>query len=229
MALILNIETATEICSVSISKNGKIIDFFETNQQNSHSELLTIYIQKLLEQSNFKFQQLNAVAISSGPGSYTGLRIGTSTAKGLCYALDIPLISVSTLEAIAWGTIKNNHNDKGLYCPMLDARRMEVYCAVFDINLNYINEIEAKVIDNESFSELLQNHQIYFSGNGSEKCRDILSKYQNANFENIFASAKYIAEIAENKYNLNQFENLAYFEPLYLKNYIPGKSIVKGL
>jgi len=229
MALILNIETATEVCSVALCNNGVVICKRETSDQNSHSELITTFVEEILFETKTKISQIEAIGLSMGPGSYTGLRIGTSTAKGLCYALDIPLIAISTIEAIAFGTIENINNENALYCPMIDARRMEVYSAIFDSKLNQIEPIEANIIDENSFKAILLNRKTYFSGNGAEKCRSILSNYDNAQIVDIKASSTHLAKLSEIKFNKNQFENLAYFEPFYLKDFIAAKSYVKGL
>ena len=218
MALILCIETSTKNCSVSISENGKIIDCIENqNDKYSHSEELTIFISELLKNNNIDFKDLDAVAISKGPGSYTGLRIGASTAKGLCYALDIPLLSISTLESMALEIAKENPGK--IYCPMIDARRNEVYCMLIN-QKEILTSVEAKIIKTDSFIEFLEFEEILFFGDGAEKCKKIID-HKNANFiSDFFPSSKFMSSLAERSYKKKKFENIAYFEPFYLKDFI---------
>ena len=224
MALILNLETATKNCSVSISKDGETISLKEINTGGySHSELLHSFIEEVLKESNFKLSNLDAVAVSKGPGSYTGLRIGVSTAKGLCFGNNIPLISIPTLESMAT-------SQKGDYTflPMLDARRMEVYACVFNSSLQEIRKTEAEIIDENSYAEFLEKGKVLFFGDGAEKCKGII-KHENAEFvDNIFPSAKDMAGISEEKFNRQDFEDTAYFEPFYLKDFIATKSLKRG-
>ncbi len=234
MALILSIETATKVCSVALSKDADILSIRETSEQNSHSEKITIFIDKVLKERGKKTEDLDAIAISKGPGSYTGLRIGVSTAKGLCFALDKPLISIPTLQAMAFGMAKKNEikefDQYVLFCPMIDARRMEVYSALYDINNDPVRDVMAEIIDEKSFDNYLKNHKIIFFGDGAAKCKDVLLKQHNAVFfDDVFPSAVNMAELAEQKFINNEFEDLAYFEPFYLKDFIAGKPNVKGL
>ena len=171
---------------------------------------------------------MDAVCISEGPGSYTGLRIGVSTAKGLCFALHKPLIAVSTLQAMAWGA-KEQFPDVDWYCPLIDARRMEVYCAVFDNELQIIEPIQNKIITTETFKEIIEKQSIVFSGNGLDKCKDVLWQHPNRFFADTKISARYLIALAHKKYEQQLFEDLAYFEPFYLKEFIAGKAHVKGL
>tara|TARA_A100001035_G_scaffold232741_1_gene195251 strand:- start:1069 stop:1737 length:669 start_codon:yes stop_codon:yes gene_type:complete len=219
MGLILSIETSTRSCSVALSLNGELVKSIEeVSEQYSHSEQLTVFIEELLLNENIKVIDLDAIAISSGPGSYTGLRIGTSTAKGLCYACGIPLIAIPTLDAMAEG-MKNNYPDIQL-CPMIDARRMEVYCAVYYSSL--ASSVEAKVINKDSFKKVLSQGSVLFFGDGANKCQNILS-HPNAIFElGIYPSASDMIFLAENKYKNKEFEDLAYFEPFYLKPFQAG-------
>ncbi len=229
MALLLLLETATEVCSVALAENEQIIALKETSSGNSHSANLTTFIEDALKQSGKTLQQLDAVAVSMGPGSYTGLRIGVSSAKGLCYGLGIPLISVGTLQAMALGATFNKEEEI-LYCPMIDARRMEVYAAIYDKNNSVIKEVSADIIDENSYQEYLNNNKILFFGNGAAKCKEVLSKHTNALFlEDAFASASKMHAIATAKYDNKQFEDIAYFEPFYLKDFIAAKPVVKGL
>ena len=227
MGLILQIETATASCSVALANNGQIVSTREVNGRNVHAEVITNFIEDVITASGISFNNLDAVAVSSGPGSYTGLRIGVSTAKGLCFALDKPLIAVDTLAAMASGIIKNRpySNDSNvLFCPMVDARRMEVYTAIFDNNLDTVKATAAEIIDENSFKDLLINHRLLFFGDGAEKCRSVLDKNPNAVFHSAFTnSAAFLTRIADEKFNANIFEDVAHFEPFYLKDFIAGK------
>lgn len=222
MTLLLSIETSTPICSIALHKAGKLIADKEVTGDKTHSTELTLMIGELLKECSFTYGDLSAIAISSGPGSYTGLRIGTSTAKGLCFALDIPLISVSTLEALAYSV--EYINDDYLICPMLDARRMEVYCMILSKNYQIIQNVEAKVIEENSFEKELETQKIVFVGDAVEKCQSVI-QHENAIFKNeLLPSAKTIGIIAFQKYQKQEFENVAYFEPFYLK----GPNITKS-
>ncbi|MCF8297766.1 MAG: tRNA (adenosine(37)-N6)-threonylcarbamoyltransferase complex dimerization subunit type 1 TsaB [Saprospiraceae bacterium] len=229
MALILNIETATKICSVALAKDGELISFREQGGQYSHAELITTFIQEVIADAQIEIKDLDAVSISKGPGSYTGLRIGVSTAKGLCYSLDKPMISVSTLQAMALGAVKVVNDKNALFCPMIDAKRMEVYTALFDADDNEVREIKADIIDENSFSEYLAKNKIYFFGDGADKCRETIT-HPNAIFKSEgLPSAKNMICISEKKFQNKLFEDVAYFEPFYLKDFIAGVSRVKGL
>lgn len=221
MALLLNIETATKNCSVSISKDDKIIALKELNDGNySHAEKLHELIKQVFLEAKIELSDINAIAISKGPGSYTGLRIGVSAAKGLCFALDIPLISVNTLHSLALSI----SIEKGYKIPLLDARRMEVYSQVFNEKTEKIREVLAEIITPESFSEFLNDQKIYFFGDGAEKCKEIIT-HENAIFINAkFPSAKEMAAISFEKFIKNDFEDVAYFEPFYLKEFLGGIS-----
>jgi len=221
LALILNIETATTNCSISLSKAGKTIGIKEDYNTNfSHAERLHVYIQTLLEENKIKPAQLNAIAVSKGPGSYTGLRIGVSAAKGLCYALNKPLISVSTLASLAHQVNTSN----GCIVAILDARRMEVYSAIFDLNHNQIRETQAEIIDGHSFNKYLDEGTVYFIGTGIEKIKNVIL-HPNAIFlEKKLPSANEMSQLAYNKYKISDFEDVAYFDPYYLKDFIALKS-----
>ena len=220
MALILNIETATTNCSVSLSKNGETFILKEDYDKNySHAERLHVYIDAILNEAGITFKDLDAVAISKGPGSYTGLRIGVSAAKGLCFAIDKPLISVSTLEALAYQV----NCEEGVIIAMLDARRMEVYSSIFDSNYNQIRETEAQIINEDSFKNYLEASKVCFIGNGVEKTKAIIN-HSNAIFiENKLPSANEMSLLAYNKYKISDFEDVAYFEPYYLKDFVALK------
>ncbi|WP_147678895.1 tRNA (adenosine(37)-N6)-threonylcarbamoyltransferase complex dimerization subunit type 1 TsaB [Algibacter pacificus] len=217
---ILNIETATTNCSVSISKNGKTVVLKEDNDKSySHAERLHVYIDEALKEAGIKSVDLSAIAISKGPGSYTGLRIGVSAAKGLCFALDKPLIAVPTLEALAH-QVKLEH---GIVISMLDARRMEVYSAIYDSNYKEIRETQAQILDENAFAENLQNGNVYFIGNGVEKTKTLIN-HPNAIFvEGKLPSANDMSVLAFHKFNNNDFEDVAYFEPYYLKDFVALK------
>jgi len=224
MTYILNIETATHICSVSLSKNGETIDINESLEDKTHAELLTVFVEDILNKNNIKPTDLSAIAISEGPGSYTGLRIGVSAAKGMCYGLKIPLISIPTLLAMANGMKENTTDTDSLLSPMIDARRMEVYTAVYDQKLEVIEKVHAKVIEEDAFKELLDQNKINFFGNGSEKCKELIM-HKNANFINqTYISSKYMSRLAYEKFLNNDFEDVAYFEPFYLKEFQALKS-----
>jgi tRNA threonylcarbamoyladenosine biosynthesis protein TsaB len=219
MSLILGLETSTKICSVAISKGDKLLALKEEGGEYSHSEKLTVFIQEVLKEAGLKLEEIDAIAVSKGPGSYTGLRIGVSVAKGLCYALGIPLISVDTLQGMALGMSKHQASD--FYCSMIDARRMEVYTALYDENNKILESVSAKIIDENSFKEKLKDNKVVFYGDGADKCKDVLSINSNATFsEKGLPSAKYVNEIAVNKFKNKEFEDVAYFEPYYLKDFI---------
>ena len=217
MPFILNIETSTKNCSVSISKNGKLIAIKELNNGNySHAEVLHPFIKEVLQTTNISISDINAVAVSKGPGSYTGLRIGISAAKGLCFAQNISLISVDTLTSLAHSISVDN----GAILPMLDARRMEVYASIFDINYKKIREIRAEIIDENSYKKQLDKGIVYFLGDGAQKCKEIIT-HSNAIFiDDKFPSAKEMCQLSFDKYKKNDIENLAYFEPFYLKDFV---------
>jgi tRNA threonylcarbamoyladenosine biosynthesis protein TsaB len=218
MALILSLETATAMCSVALHDDGELVGVKEIHLDKSHSEYLVPMIEQLVEGAGHKLLQLGAIAVSMGPGSYTGLRIGTSCAKGLCYALETPLIAVNTLLAMAAGVSKFS-SKPALLCPMLDARRMEVYCLVCDKNLKVVCSNEARIIQNGSFSDLLGKSEIWFFGNGSDKVRSVIPEGKAVYIPDIEPSAMQIGELAHHKYVAQDFEDLAYFEPLYLKEF----------
>ena len=220
MAFILSLETATTNCSVSLSKNGKTIAIKEDNDKGySHAERLHVYIDAVLKEAKIEANNLDAVAVSKGPGSYTGLRIGVSAAKGLSYALEKPLISISTLEALAHQV----KIDDGVIVAMLDARRMEVYSAIYDSKYNQIRETKAQILDETSFIAYLNQGKVYFIGNGVEKTKALIN-HPNAFFiENKLPSANEMGMLAYNKYKISDIEDVAYFEPYYLKDFVAIK------
>jgi len=226
---LLHLETATEVCSVALSKGNEIIASLCLDRGNSHTEHLFPFIEQVLAESACTISELNGVVLSIGPGSYTGLRIGASAAKGICYALNIPLIGISTLQSIVFGAIsKQKEEQKVCYCPMIDARRMEVFTALFDENGTAITEVEAQIVDEHFFASELENHIIYFCGNGMPKCQPVLP-HKNARFIDAPLEASNMLFPALVKYENKQFEDVAYFEPFYLKEYLAKKSVVKGL
>ncbi|MGL2962962.1 tRNA (adenosine(37)-N6)-threonylcarbamoyltransferase complex dimerization subunit type 1 TsaB [Flavobacterium sp. RSB2_4_14] len=219
MTYILNIETATRNCSVSLSKDGETILCKEIAEQGySHAEKLHVFIEEILQETKVDIKELNAIAVSKGPGSYTGLRIGVSTAKGLCYALGIPLISLDTLQVLASQVAVEN----GIIVPMIDARRMEVYSAVFDTNHQKIAAVQAEILTENSYSEFTET--VYFIGDCQEKCQTVLTQ-NNFIFlpEIVFPSAKEMGKWSYQKFMNTDFEDVAYFEPFYLKDFLMVK------
>lgn len=216
---ILHLETSTKNCSVSISRNGELLCLCEEYDQNyGHSEKLHQFVSWALEAAEISMSELDAVCVSKGPGSYTGLRIGVSAAKGFCYALNIPMLSLTSLEILAQSQINNDYE---LIIPMIDARRMEVYTAIFESNGNMISKIEAKILDENSFQEFADKNMVVI-GDGVEKSKTILNLPNAAFIEGIYPSAKQMIVLAERKFQEKQFEDVAYFEPFYLKEFIAG-------
>jgi len=220
MPTILQLETATPVCAVALSIDGKTVALKEETAPNIHASKLTLFIEEVMKQADIPFGELDAVAVSKGPGSYTGLRIGVSTAKGLCFALDKPLIGINTLSMMAAGFLEANPDYKGLVCSMIDARRMEVFTAVYDHQLVEIEPTHAKIVDETSFLTLLDQQEITFIGNGAEKCSTVIS-HQNAKFLNSnFNSARHMSLLANEAFKAEKFEDVAYFEPFYLKDFV---------
>ncbi|RKN79542.1 tRNA (adenosine(37)-N6)-threonylcarbamoyltransferase complex dimerization subunit type 1 TsaB [Ulvibacterium marinum] len=218
MAVILNLETATTNCSVSVGENGNILALKEDNTPNySHSEQLHVFIKNALDTASLSFSDLDAISVSKGPGSYTGLRIGVSAAKGLCFALDIPLISIATLESMAHQARMESFD---FIIPVLDARRMEVYSAVFDANFNQIRETKAEIITESSFAEYVKTGKTLLLGPGAKKCDEVLSHANFVFMDSIIPSAKDMNKLSFAKYQKSVFEDVAYFEPYYLKDFI---------
>ncbi len=220
MALLLHIESATTNCSVALSKNGKTIALKEDARNGySHAEKLHVYINEVLEQANINREHLDGIVVSKGPGSYTGLRIGVSAAKGLAYALEKPLLSVSTLEVLA----QQVAIEEGVIVALLDARRMEVYAAVFDKNYNQIRSTEAQILDETAFRDYLENGKVYFVGNGVEKTKTVIAHPNAVFIEDKLPSANNMGGIANEKYKKSDTEDVAYFEPFYLKDFVALK------
>ncbi|PQV46003.1 tRNA threonylcarbamoyladenosine biosynthesis protein TsaB [Jejuia pallidilutea] len=221
MAYILNLETATTNCSVSLSKDGNTIAIKEDARNGySHAEKLHVFIDEVLREANLDSKALiDAIAVSKGPGSYTGLRIGVSAAKGLAYALDVPLISVPTLEVLAHQVSCND----GVIVAMLDARRMEVYSAVFNSKYNQIRDTKAQIIDETSFGTYLEQGNVYFIGNGVTKTKSMIQHPNTFFIEDKLPSANEMGQLAFNKYKISDTEDVAYFEPYYLKDFVALK------
>lgn len=235
--LILHIETSTDICSVALSEGDRQLSLVESGQERSHASLLNTFIRQSIAEAGKDIKDLDGIAVSKGPGSYTGLRIGVSTAKGLAYALQIPLLSSGTLESMASGSLKHSrvrqlvdiHQDLLLLCPMLDARRMEVYAGFYTIKGDCFRKVSADIIDQESYREILEAHPVCFFGNGAEKCKAVLN-HPHAHFiDGVNPTAATMIAPLLHKYQKKQFEDVAYFEPFYLKDFIatiPKKKVL---
>ena len=219
MSIILNIETATKNCSVALAKEGKTIAYKEIAEQNfSHAEKLHVFIEELLAENQLQFSDLSAIAVSQGPGSYTGLRIGVSSAKGFCYALNIPMIAIDTLQLLA----KQIHIEEGIIIPMIDARRMEVFTAFYDKNHNQIRNTQAEIIDETSYQEI--SDKIHLVGDGTEKFKNTLTDDKFIfHSDVVFPSANEMSQLSYDKYQKSDFVDVAYFEPYYLKDFVLSK------
>ena len=221
MALILNLETATTNCSVCLAKDGKVIAIKEYDSANySHAEQLHNFIKEVLKEASFSLQDIDAVSVSTGPGSYTGLRIGVSAAKGLCFALDLPLISIPTLESMAHQLVVPEGH---LIIPVLDARRMEVYSAVYNRDWEEIRATEAEIITEDSFKEYTGTHTVHIMGSGAEKCKGVLNHPNIVLDTTVVPSAREMGQLSQKKFEASDFENVAYFEPYYLKDFVLQK------
>lgn len=226
MSCILNIETSTEVCSVAVSQDGANIFHIEDLEGPSHAAKLGTFVDEALSFTDNHAIPFDAVAVSCGPGSYTGLRIGVSMAKGICYARNLHLLAVPTLEILCVPLLLGNEElpEDALLCPMIDARRMEVYTAVYDRALKPVVDTCAKVIDESSFAELLEQHPVYFFGNGASKCRGCI-EHPNAHFvDGILPLAKNMCPLSEKAHVREEFKDVAYFEPFYLKEFVATKS-----
>lgn len=219
MAYLLHIESTSTVCSVAVSKDAELLALKEINNGYTHAENLHVFIEQLLFETSLQIKDLNAISVSSGPGSYTGLRIGFSAAKGLAFALHIPLITIETLKALSSEVI-NTENKNAVYCPLLDARRMEVYCAIYDNQLNEILPVRALVLNEESIQVFNQNKDIYFFGDGMPKAKYLLQTLPNIHFiDDITATATSMISLAYQKYSTQDFADMAYVEPNYLKEF----------
>jgi tRNA threonylcarbamoyladenosine biosynthesis protein TsaB len=223
MAFILSIETSAGTCSVALYNDALLIGSETVNEPQSHASRLAPLIQTLLGKGGIAAKSLNAVAISAGPGSYTGLRIGTSTAKGICVSLNIPLIAIPALDMLAHEAYAR-FAPVGLLCPMIDARRMEVYCQIYNTNFEILDPVKATVVDDSTFQELLATGKVFFFGNGAEKCKDVI-RHPNAFFlPEILSNAETLGRMAYEKYEVKDFEDLTNFTPFYLKEFVAKKS-----
>ena len=230
MALILCIETGTDICSVGLSKDGELISLRESDEGRDHAKRVGVFVDELLRENDIAPDELDAIAVGMGPGSYTGLRIGVSFAKGMCYGLQIPLVAVGSLDALAAVAIEDNEAgildvenwDDAILCPMVDARRMEVYTRLFNAQGEPVSEVSAEIVTEESFAEWRKEKQLVIFGNGAAKCCEVLP---DATYINITPSARGLARLAEQRLQEGKTEDIAYFEPFYLKDFvvIPSK------
>lgn len=217
--MILCIDTSTDICSVALCDNSHTISHLEIFGSNAHASSLTPLIDQIMRDNKLTFQNIDAVAVSSGPGSYTGLRIGVSTAKGLCYAAAKPLISIPTLDIIAEAIFTKNPEAE-IACPMIDARRLEVYTQLVTRSGERLSDVEAKIIDTQSFADELQRSKIFFGGNGAAKCKSIIDNANAYFVDDAFPIAANMSRLAQIKLENAHFENVAYFEPFYLKEFV---------
>lgn len=216
---ILNIETSTAVCSAALTEGGQAIKAFADFEGHNHAKQLPLFVEDLLAFLRQEHKTLDAVALSQGPGSYTGLRIGTATAKGLCYGLQIPLLAIDTLQILAAEALPQIQNDKALLCPMIDARRMEVYCRFYGTDLSPLAQTEAEVITEQSFSDQLAQGAVYFFGDGAAKCKTTLT-HPNAFFlDSIVPLAEQMGRLAEEAYAQKNWADIAYFSPFYLKEF----------
>ena len=231
--MILCLETATSTCSVALNEGNRTLALRECKGQNAHSEKITLFIKEVLEEAGLQYRQLDAVAVSKGPGSYTGLRIGVSTAKGVCYAADRPLLAIDTLHAMACGLCErlgNAVDPSDVFIPMIDARRMEVYCSVFDAQMNRISDTKALVVDETAFMELEDGHRIWLFGDGAPKLKPLFHDRPGIQVvDDLLPSAAFMAALSDQAFQAGEFVDVAYFEPFYLKDFVAGKPHVKGL
>ena len=226
--MIICLETATNLCSVALCDSAGVISLRESNESKSHASVLTVFIEEILRDRGIKVTDLDAVAVSKGPGSYTGLRIGVSVAKGISYGASIPLIAIETTLSMFWGIAGSNYFNEAtaadaLFCPMLDARRMEVYFAIYDSTGNKIKDISAEIIDEDTFANIPESQKIIFFGDGALKCKEVINR-KNALFASDYMiSASYMHKPVYRALINRSYEDVAYFEPLYLKDFITSK------
>ena len=225
MSLILCIETGTDICSVGLSRDGELVSLRESDEGRDHAKNVAVFVDELLRENDVAAEELSAVAVGMGPGSYTGLRIGVSFAKGLCYGLQIPLVAVGSLDSLVQvaredydaGIIDVEQWDDAVLCPMVDARRMEVYTQMFDAKGQSLNEVKAEIIAEDSFAEWRNGRPFVIFGNGAAQCQEVL---KDAILVNVTPSARGLAALAHQRFEAGQTEDIAYFEPFYLKDFI---------
>ena len=226
--MILCLETATNLCSVALCDSAGVVSLRESNESKSHASMLTVFIEELLNEKGIRARDLEAVAVSKGPGSYTGLRIGVSAAKGIAFGASIPLIAIETTLAMFWGVTEsrdfNAESDiNSLFCPMLDARRMEVYYAIYDSVGNKIKDISAEIINKESFLNIPESQKIIFFGDGAGKCKELITRKNTFFDDEYIISASHMHKPVFQAFNDHRFEDVAYFEPLYLKDFLTSK------
>lgn len=234
MAVILNIETSTRNCSVALSKDDELLSWRESDQGNEHAARIAVFVSEVLQETGLRCGDIEAVAVGEGPGSYTGLRIGVSTAKGLAYALDRPLLRVSPLQAMAWEAarlVSEKEGGKGgfLFCPMTDAGRMEAYTAIYDADGQVLRAVAADIVDESSYQEFFSRGTLVFCGDGCAKCQELFKERDALFLPQIRPSARYMPALAAAAFARKEFEDVAYFEPFYLKDFVAGKPHVKGL
>jgi tRNA threonylcarbamoyladenosine biosynthesis protein TsaB len=232
--MVICIETATNLCSVALCNSAGVISLRESNEQKSHASQLTVFIEELLNENHLHAADLEAIAVSKGPGSYTGLRIGVSVAKGIAYGASIPLIAIDTTFSMFYGlrgslSVNPADDSESLFCPMLDARRMEVYYSIYDFNGNVVKPVSAEVITENTFNEIPENRKIILFGDGAEKCRNVIKRKNIMFADNFSISASYMQEPVYKALQNQQFEDIAYFEPFYLKDFmttLPRKNVL---
>lgn len=223
MVRLLSLETSTQVCSVAIHQQDKLLAFHELHEPRSAASQLSVMIDAVMNESGTQPAMLGGVVVAAGPGSYTGLRIGVATAKGICFALNLPLIAINTLDLIALQGRELESNKSALLCPMLDARRMEVYCKILDYNLNEAEPTQAKIIDATSFNKHLEKTTVCFIGEGATKCREIISHANAKFFDDVKPSASWLGKMGYKKWTQQNFEDVATFEPFYLKDFLIRK------
>lgn len=219
MACILTIETSTNVCSAALILDGKVVCEKVSYDGPSHASLTGVYVEDCIKVMKEKGLKLDAVAVSSGPGSYTGLRIGVSVAKGLCFGYGIPLIAIHSLDIMAHTAINRNNNEDCLYCAMIDARRMEVYSSLYDNTVKEVRKVQADIVDGDTYSSYLSTGKVCFFGNGASKCKSVITDSNAFFLDEIHPLASEMATLAEKAYSEKKFEDVAYFEPFYLKEF----------
>lgn len=224
MALILSIETSASACSVALHEHGKLLKSLEVTEGQAHAARLAGLINDIFTETRRSKNQLGAIAVSSGPGSYTGLRIGISTAKGLCFGLNIPLIAIPTLQSLAFEAVKRKSSEDFLLCPMIDAKRMEVYAEVYDVQMNVVRAVEPVLVDSSSFAELLASQKMLFVGDGAKKCKEVIIHPNAVFLDDLHPKAEWIGELAWRKFGKKEFEDLIAFTPFYLKDFVAKKA-----
>lgn len=220
MSYILNIETSTQVCSLALARDGEVLFERTSFEGPSHASLLGTYVEDALAFAREKGIKPDAVAVSSGPGSYTGLRIGVSMAKGLCFGFGIPLIGIHTLEILAAKALQVAYNKDALYCSMLDARRMEVYAAIYNASLEEVRKPAADIVTVETYADYLSEKNVYFFGNGAAKCKGVIASDKAVFLEGIVPLATDMVSLSEKSFNAGEFKDVAYFEPFYLKEFM---------